>query len=158
LSWKQDHPHCRPIVAAAGLLLPKTSSRAISSAAGTADIVEVFTGVDLDANRLRTIAESTGGTLAWGGSMNLAPADDLIIRVEYPLGIDPHAQLLASVMSKKKAVGRISWRSTSRWERGPRVPTMEKAQASPRTCRTGRAPGHTCEVAITYGISLLAGP
>ena len=87
-----------PIVAAAGLLIPKTSSRAISSAAGTSDIVEVFTGVDFDANKLRNIAETTGGALAWGGSVNLAPADDLIIRVEYPLGIDPHAQLLASVM------------------------------------------------------------
>src|SRR5659263_113092 len=94
-----------PIVAAAGLLIPKTSSRAISSAAGTSDIVEVFAKVDFDGNKLRSIAETTGGALVWGGSVNLAPADDLIIRVEYPLGIDPHAQLLASVMSKKKAVG-----------------------------------------------------
>ncbi|NLK25354.1 MAG: AMP phosphorylase [Euryarchaeota archaeon] len=141
-----------PIVAAAGLLLPKTSSRAISSAAGTADIVEVFTGVDLDANRLRTIAESTGGTLAWGGSMNLAPADDLIIRVEYPLGIDPHAQLLASVMSKKKAVGADFLAIDIPVGAGTKVPTMEKAQAFAKDfVELGERLGIHVEVAITYG-------
>lgn len=94
-----------PIVAAAGLLIPKTSSRAISSACGTADIVEVFMESTFSANELRTIAEKTNGTIAWGGGVSMAPADDIIIKVEYPLGIDPHSQMLASIMSKKKATG-----------------------------------------------------
>ncbi|MCU0860766.1 MAG: thymidine phosphorylase, partial [Methanomassiliicoccales archaeon] len=117
-----------PIVAAAGLLIPKTSSRAISSAAGTADIVEVFANVNFDARKLKSISESVGGIMAWGGGLNLAPADDIIIRVEYPLGIDPHAQLLASVLSKKKAVGADNLLVDIPMGMGTKVPTMDMAK------------------------------
>ncbi len=141
-----------PIVAASGLLIPKTSSRAISSAAGTADIVEVFASVTFDANKLRSIAETTGGALSWGGSMNLAPADDLIIRVEYPLGIDPHAQLLASVMSKKKAVGADFLAIDIPVGEGTKVRTMESARAYAKDfVELGERLGIHVECAITYG-------
>ena len=93
------------IAAAAGLKIPKTSSRAISSACGTADFMEVLAPVAFDAKQLRQIADSVGATLAWGGGVALAPADDEIIRVEYPLGIDPPAQIVASVLAKKVAMG-----------------------------------------------------
>ncbi len=98
-------PLCVSIVASQGLYIPKTSSRAISSACGTADFMEVVTPVALTAEQVKSITESTGGTLAWGGGVSLAPADDEIIRVEYPLALDPPAQLLASVLSKKVSVG-----------------------------------------------------
>lgn len=94
-----------PIVAAAGLLIPKTSSRAISSACGTADIFETIARVSLSIEEIKTITEKIGGVIAWGGNVNFAPADDVIIRVEYPLSLDPYSQLIASVMAKKKAVG-----------------------------------------------------
>lgn len=93
-----------PIVAAMGLRIPKTSSRAISSAAGTADVMEVLAKVDLKLEEIRKIVDEVGGTLAWGGAVNLAPADDKIIKIEYLLRIDPMSQLLASVMAKKKAL------------------------------------------------------
>jgi AMP phosphorylase len=93
------------IAAAAGLKVPKTSSRAISSACGTADFMEVLAPVAFDAGQLRNITETVGATLAWGGGVALAPADDEIIRVEYPLGIDPPAQIVASVLAKKVAMG-----------------------------------------------------
>lgn len=93
------------IAAACGLRVPKTSSRAISSACGTADFVEVLMPVALDSKRLKAIALEVGATLAWGGAVSLAPADDEIIKVEYPLGIDPPAQLVASVLAKKVAMG-----------------------------------------------------
>ncbi len=98
-------PVAVPIAASAGLKIPKTSSRAISSAAGTADLMEVLTNVSLSIEDIRRIVDEVGATLAWGGAVNLAPADDKIVRIEYPLGIDPHSQVLASVMAKKKAVG-----------------------------------------------------
>ncbi len=94
-----------PIVAAAGLMIPKTSSRAISGAGGTADIFEVLADVALTTEEIKHIAEDVGGTIAWGGAVNLAPSDDMIIRAEYPLRIDPYPQVLASVLSKKKAAG-----------------------------------------------------
>ena len=73
-----------PIVAASGLIIPKTSSRAISSPCGTADIFEVLAEVSLSAEEIKHIAEKIGGTIAWGGGVHIAPADDLIIRAEYP--------------------------------------------------------------------------
>ena len=94
-----------PIVAAAGLVIPKTSSRSITSAAGTADVMEVLANVTLRIDEIKSIVQKVGAVLAWGGAVKLAPADDIIINVERPLGIDPHCQLLASVMSKKIAAG-----------------------------------------------------
>jgi len=94
-----------PILTAAGLTMPKTSSRAITSPAGTADTMEVLANVNFKAEELKRIAAKTGGFIVWGGAVNLAPADDKIIRIEYPLSIDPEGQVLASVMAKKKSVG-----------------------------------------------------
>jgi AMP phosphorylase len=92
-----------PIIAAAGFTIPKTSSRAVTSPAGTADRVETLCPVNLSISEIKEVVEKTNGCLVWGGALDLAPADDLFIQVEYPLGIDP--LLLPSIMSKKKAIG-----------------------------------------------------
>lgn len=94
-----------PIIAAAGLIIPKTSSRAITSPAGTADTMEVLAPVEFDIEELKRIVNKTNGCIVWGGSVNLAPADDKIIKVEYPLSIDAEGHMLASVMAKKRSVG-----------------------------------------------------
>src|SRR5690606_5558627 len=91
------------IVAAHGLTIPKTSSRAITSPAGTADVVATLTEVDLDLPTLRRVVEREGGCLAWGGKVQLSPADDILIRVERALDVDSAGQLVASVLSKKAA-------------------------------------------------------
>lgn len=94
-----------PILAAAGLTVPKTSSRSITSAAGTADTVEVLCPVVFSLADMKRIVHKTGGCLVWGGAMSLAPSDDKIIQVEHPVSLDPTGQLLASIMAKKKSVG-----------------------------------------------------
>lgn len=94
-----------PIVAAHGLPIPKTSSRAITSPAGTADTMEVLANVDIDIPRMRSIVHAHRGCLAWGGHVNLSPADDVMITVERPLGIDTPEQMVASILSKKLAAG-----------------------------------------------------
>jgi thymidine phosphorylase len=94
-----------PIVAAHGLLFPKTSSRAITSPAGTADTMEVLARVDLDEDEMRAVVDRCGGCIVWGGRVNLSPADDVLISVERPLGIDTPEQLVASILSKKVAAG-----------------------------------------------------
>ncbi|MCX7115811.1 MAG: thymidine phosphorylase family protein [Gammaproteobacteria bacterium] len=93
------------IVAAFGLMIPKTSSRAITSPAGTADTMEVFTTVDLDIPAMRKVVEQEGGCVVWGGSMALSPADDLLIRIERTANIDSEGQMVASILSKKIAAG-----------------------------------------------------
>jgi len=93
------------ICAAAGLIFPKTSSRAITSAAGTADVMEAICRVDFSPIELKKIINKTNACLAWGGSLGFAPADDKIIRVESQINIDPEPNLLASIMAKKLSVG-----------------------------------------------------
>lgn len=92
-----------PIIAAAGLTIPKTSSRAITSASGTADRAESLMPVDLNRNEMLHVVKKANGCIVWGGSLEFAPADDIFVQTEYPLYIDP--LLLPSIMSKKKAVG-----------------------------------------------------
>ncbi|NVE95997.1 thymidine phosphorylase family protein [Altererythrobacter lutimaris] len=93
------------IVAAAGLTIPKTSSRAITSPAGTADTLATLTRVDLSGEEMRQVVEQQGGCMVWGGGVELSPADDLVIRVERELELDCTSQMVASVMSKKIAAG-----------------------------------------------------
>jgi putative thymidine phosphorylase len=94
-----------PIVAAHGMLIPKTSSRAITSPAGTADTMEVLAEVNLTPDQLHDIVRKERGCLAWGGTAKLAPVDDMLISVERPLGIDSQGQMVASILSKKLAAG-----------------------------------------------------
>lgn len=93
------------IVAACGLVMPKTSSRAITSPAGTADTMETLAPVDLSLDDMRRVVDREGGCVVWGGAVGLSPADDLLIRVERALDIDSEGQLVASVLSKKAAAG-----------------------------------------------------
>ena len=65
-----------PIVAAHGLMIPKTSSRAITSPAGTADTMEVLARVDLGVDEMKEVVNACHGCLVWGGHVNLSPADE----------------------------------------------------------------------------------
>ncbi|MFZ1607266.1 MAG: thymidine phosphorylase family protein [Rhodoferax sp.] len=94
-----------PIVAAHGMLCPKTSSRAITSPAGTADTMEVLAEVELPIEQLKDIVRKHRGCLAWGGTANLSPADDVLISVERPLSLDSPGQMVASILSKKISAG-----------------------------------------------------
>ena len=93
------------ICAALGLVMPKTSSRAITSPAGTADTMETLAPVALDELALRAVIKQEGGCIAWGGAMRLSPADDILIRIEHALDIDSEGQMIASILSKKIAAG-----------------------------------------------------
>ncbi|MFH1500711.1 MAG: thymidine phosphorylase [archaeon] len=92
------------ICAAAGIIIPKTSSRAITTAAGTADALETICGVEFSIKEIKKIIRKVGACMVWGGSLGLAPADDKIIQVEKLLKLDPEPQLIASIMAKKLAV------------------------------------------------------
>ncbi len=105
LPGNRTTPIVVPIIAALGLVIPKTSSRAITSPSGTADAMETLAPVDLDLAAIQRVVESEGGCIVWGGAVRLSPADDVLIRVERALDIDTEGQLIASVLSKKIAAG-----------------------------------------------------
>ncbi len=141
-----------PIVAAAGLLIPKTSSRAITGAGGSADLMEILAPVSFSAEDVKKMTTKVGGCLVWGGATNIAPADDKIIGVEYPLSIDPKSQLIASVMAKKFAVGADTMVLDIPTGNESKIPTIQEARRLARDfIELGDRLKMRVECAITYG-------
>lgn len=93
-----------PIIASAGFKIPKTSSRAITSPAGTADCMEVVAPVVFETKKIKEIVETVGGCIVWGGHLGIAPADDIIIKIEEPLSFESYDKIIVSIMAKKVAV------------------------------------------------------
>lgn len=93
------------IVASLGIYIPKTSSRAITSPAGTADTMEVLCPVAFSMEEIKRIVKKTHGCLVWGGGVRMAPADDKIIKVNRPLAIESYDKMIVSIMAKKVATG-----------------------------------------------------
>lgn len=141
-----------PIVAASGLMIPKTSSRAITSPAGTADTMGVLAEVNFKLEEVKAIVMKHNGCIVWGGSLNIAPADDIFIRVEYPLRIDPRSQMLASIMAKKCAVGARHMVLDVPAGRGAKVSTIQDAERLATTfIELGRRLDVQVKCGITYG-------
>jgi AMP phosphorylase len=142
-----------PTVAAAGLLIPKTSSRAITSPSGTADTMEVLCDVNFSADEILEIAPKTRGMLVWGGTLDLSPLDEIVIhKVEQPLGIDPHSQMLASIFSKKVSTGVDHMVLDIPTGQGTKMPTKEDAiQYAHEATELGRRLGISIEAALSYG-------
>jgi len=94
-----------PIIASIGVCIPKTSSRAITSPSGTSDTMEVLAPVAFSVEQIRKIVKKNSSCLVWGGGLQLAPADDRIIKVSRPLSLEPYSKMIVSIMAKKVAMG-----------------------------------------------------
>jgi putative thymidine phosphorylase len=94
-----------PVVAAAGFLIPKSSSRAITTPGGTGDDMEVLAPVTFTKNQIYRIVDKVHACIVWGGSVDIAPADDELIKVEEPLLFESFDKILVSIMAKKIAFG-----------------------------------------------------
>jgi len=141
-----------PIIASTGLYIPKTSSRAITSPSGTTDTMSVLANVEFSIEELRNIVMKVGGAIVWGGALNLAPTDDIFIRVEHPLSIDPKSQMLASIMSKKAAEGISYLVLDIPTGRGAKVETTEQANSlAADFVELGKRLGISVKCGITYG-------
>ncbi len=141
-----------PIVAAAGCYIPKTSSRAITSAAGTADVMETLCQVSLPIRDMEKQVRSIGGCIVWGGAINLAAADDKLIKVRNPLSLDPKGVLLSSILAKKKSVGAQYCVIDIPVGRGVKLNDMTEARSMARDfISLGKRLGITIESLITNG-------
>ena len=141
-----------PIVAAAGLLIPKTSSRAITSPSGTADTMEVLANVTFSEDELKHIAKKVRGAIVWGGGLNIAPADDIIIKVKKPLSIDPVHQMMASIMAKKYAEGTNFLVLDIPVGAGTKIKSINEGHMLGRKfVELGERLGIRTEIGITYG-------
>ncbi len=122
-----------PIIASFGITIPKTSSRAITSPSGTADTMEVLAQVALSTKRIRDIVRLAHGCLVWGGSMNLAPADDKIISVSHPLSLEPYTKMVVSILAKKVAMGITHLVIDMPYGKTTKIPTRATALSIKRT-------------------------
>jgi thymidine phosphorylase len=140
------------IAAAHGLTIPKTSSRAITSPAGTADMMETLAPVTLDVDQIRRVVEAEGGCVVWGGSVELSPADDILIRVERALDVDSPGQLVASVLSKKVAAGSTHVVIDIPWGRRAKISSLEEAERLGRFFQgVGRMVGLEVRIVVSDG-------
>jgi AMP phosphorylase len=143
-----------PIIAASGLKIPKTSSRAITGAGGTADLMEVLAPVEFSATEVQQMTMKVGGVIVWGGATNIAPADDHIIIHEYPFRIDARGQMIASVMAKKYAVGADLVVIDIPVGLHAKVPTVQEGRRLAREfIDIGERLNMRVECAVTYGDS-----
>jgi AMP phosphorylase len=141
-----------PLVAAGGLTVPKTSSRAVTSAAGTADTMEVFCDVTFTREGVERLVDEVGACIVWGGAVNLSPVDDKIIRAETPLSLDPPGQLIASVLSKKKSAGSTHVVVDIPYGEGAKIESLPAAREfATDVRRVAEHIGLTVECAITRG-------
>jgi thymidine phosphorylase len=116
-----------PIVTAFGLAMPKTSSRAITSAAGTADAMETVARVDLTRADVQRCVQEARGCIAWNGRLNHSMIDDRINAFTRPLGLDSNRWSVASILSKKWSAG--STHVIIDLPYGPRAKLKDEAEA-----------------------------
>ncbi len=121
-----------PILTSLGFCVPKTASRAISSASATADVMEVFCPVALSVKKISEVLKSAGGCIVWGGGVNIAAADDKLIQIRNPLHLDPQPLLVASILAKKKAEGSKYVVLDIPVGRGVKIDTVENGRALAR--------------------------
>ncbi len=139
-----------PIIASEGLTIPKTSSRAITSVAGTADRAEVLMPVEFSTKKMLTILKKSNGCIVWGGAIELAPADEIFVKSEFSLHIDP--MLLPSIMSKKKAVGATHLVVDIPTGRGAKMKTTGEADLLARDIiELGKRLGIHTHCVVTFG-------
>lgn len=143
-----------PIVACAGVRMPKTSSRSITSPSGTADTMEVMCNVDINIEKMKEIISKENGCLVWGGASQLAPADDKIIKIEHAMSLDPTGQLLASILAKKKSVSATHILIDIPWGKGAKIEEKAKALKLKKLFETlGRRLDMYIKVVLTSGVN-----
>jgi len=87
------------------IMLPNTSSRAVTSASATTDMLEVIMPMSFSKETLESMLFKNNAVMVWGGGVDLAPADDKIIQIQKPLGIESIDKFVSSIISKKIAQG-----------------------------------------------------
>ena len=140
------------IVAAAGFTIPKTSTRSITSVSGTADTMEIFSPVAHNIDEIKKIIKKTNACMVWGGALELASADDKIIKIERPLSLDPEGFLLASILAKKAAVKATHVLIDIPIGKGTKIESIKKAKRLERKFeQLGKLLGMNTRVIITNG-------
>lgn len=93
-----------PILASLWVTVPKSFSKAITSPAATGECVNVLMDIEFDKQEVIRITDKVWACLVWNEKLNLAPVNDRIIKVSAPLGMEPYARMISSIMAKNYAM------------------------------------------------------
>ncbi len=141
-----------PIIAAAGYYIPKTSTRSITSVSGTADTMDVLAKVAHTKEKIMSIVKKTHGCIVWGGALDMATADDKLIKIEKVLSLDPEGILLASILAKKYAAGTTHLILDIPYGKGSKIEDKKKAKKLKRNFKhLGKLLGMEVKVILTDG-------
>ncbi|MHA1449344.1 MAG: AMP phosphorylase, partial [Candidatus Hodarchaeales archaeon] len=143
-----------PILAAAGLLIPKTSTKAITSASGTVNTMQALgCETDFSVDEMYDITKKIKACIISGTKLGIAPVVDKIISdAAFPLGIDPPTLMLSGILSKKMAMGVDFMVLDIPVGRGAKFSTEDLGREYGRTfVNLASNVGITAESALTYG-------
>lgn len=93
-----------PILASLWITVPKSFSKAITSPAATGECVNVLMDIEFNKQEVIRLTDKVWACLVWNEKLNLAPVNDRIIKVSSPLGMEPYARMISSIMAKNYAM------------------------------------------------------
>jgi len=93
-----------PLIASLWIKIPKNFSKSITSPAATWECVNVLMNINFDKEGIEELVKKVNCCLVRGWGLDLAPADDKLIKVQYPLSMQSKAKVVSSIMAKKYAM------------------------------------------------------
>ncbi|MFA7298809.1 MAG: thymidine phosphorylase [Candidatus Absconditabacterales bacterium] len=94
-----------PLLTSLGIKMPKTFSKAITTPAATGECVSVLMDISFSKKEIEDLVKKNNCCLVRGGGLDLAPADEKLIKVAYPLSMQSYSRTIVSIMAKKYAMG-----------------------------------------------------
>ncbi len=94
-----------PLLTSLGIKMPKTFSKAITTPAATGECVSVLMDISFSKKEIEDLVGKNNCCLVRWGGLDLAPADEKLIKVAYPLSMQSYSRTIVSIMAKKYAMG-----------------------------------------------------
>ncbi|HMT00898.1 MAG TPA: thymidine phosphorylase [Candidatus Absconditabacterales bacterium] len=94
-----------PLLASLGITMPKSFSKAITSPAATGECVSVLMNIKFTPDEVKKLVKKNNSCLVRSEPLNLAPANDKIIKVSNAISMEPYSRMISSIMAKQHAMG-----------------------------------------------------
>lgn len=104
VSWNETTMILVPIIASLWIKIPKNFSKAITSPAATWECVNILMDIEFDERWIKELIKKVNCCLVRWWALDLAPADDKLIQIQYPLSMQNVAKVVSSIMAKKYAM------------------------------------------------------
>ena len=100
IPWNETTMIIVPILWSLWIYSPKTFSKSITSPAATGESVEVLMDTEFSVKEMKKLVNKYWSCLALWKALKLAPANDKIIKVSYPIYMEAYTKVAVSIMAK----------------------------------------------------------